>query len=233
MKKGLIFSLVLVSGLLVAQPSFGSYGSVACQPIYGGGQTCVTTDKILIDKKVLDPNSNTKGNAEVFVDNLTMNNSKYRPDQRIKFQLIVTNTSDSALSEVTVSDIFPEHITFVSGPGSYDSKSRTLTFKISGLKANESRKFVIEGKVAASGKLPSGQGIVCQVNMASAVAEGKESKDNSQFCIEKATTKGGLPVMDAPKNMKQTPATGPEAFALIGLIPAGLSGLILRRKAIK
>jgi hypothetical protein len=42
------------------------------------------------------------------------------------------------------------------------------------------------------------------------------------------TTKGGLPVYE-PTKTTQTPATGPEAFALISLIPMAAGGFLLRR----
>jgi len=44
-----------------------------------------------------------------------------------------------------------------------------------------------------------------------------------------AQTKGGLPIQQ-PAPLKTTPATGPEALGLIGLIPAAATGLWLRRK---
>jgi hypothetical protein len=44
-----------------------------------------------------------------------------------------------------------------------------------------------------------------------------------------AKTKGGLPV-HSPAAVKTTPATGPEAFGLLGLIPAAAAGFWLRNK---
>lgn len=231
----LIFSAIagITLSLFLASGSYASYGSEACQPIYGGGQTCVTTGKILIDKKVLHPTQKTKGGIlSTFVDNLSINDPKYSPLQTVGFQLTVTNTGDSTLSEVKVTDIFPAYLNFVAGPGNFDAAARTLTFNIVNLNPNESRKFNIETKVVAPDSLPSGQGVVCVVNQAGALFDNQESKDNSQFCIErKVTAKGGLPVVDAPKGMTKTPATGPEMLPLIGLIPAGAAGFYLRRRS--
>lgn len=233
----LIFSALagVTLSLFLASGSYASYGAEACQPIYGGGQTCVTAGKILIDKKILHPTQKTKGgDLSTFVDNLSINDPKYSPLQTVKFQLVVTNTGDSTLSEVKVTDILPAYVNFVAGPGNFDASNRTLTFNIVNLNPNESRKFTIETKVVAPDSLPSGQGVVCVVNQASALFDSEESKDNSQFCIErKVTTKGGLPVVETPKGITQTPATGPELLSLIGLIPAGAAGLFLRRKASK
>lgn len=227
--KKIIFSLFLTlfAGASFAGASYASYGSVACQPIYGGGQTCVTTEKILINKTILNPSSNS------YVDNLSINDPKYAPTQTVKFQLVVTNTGNSTLSLVSVYDIFPEFVSFVSGPGNFDSNTRMLTFNLSNLNPNESRTYNVVGKVVSPNSMPSDQGVVCVVNQAIAKFSDQESRDNSQFCIEKTvTTKGGFPVQKAPV-MTKTPATGPEMLALIGLIPAGLGGIFLRRKASK
>lgn len=43
-------------------------------------------------------------------------------------------------------------------------------------------------------------------------------------------TKGGFPVLPSSP-VKTTPATGPEMLPLIGLIPIGLTGVFLRKKA--
>ena len=43
-------------------------------------------------------------------------------------------------------------------------------------------------------------------------------------------TKGGLPVYDS-QTATTTPATGPETFALISMIPVALAGWYLRKKA--
>ncbi len=231
MKRLFVAIVFLTLGIIFSGASFASYGSEACQPIYGGGQTCVTTAKFILDKKVLHPKE-TKGNAQVYVDNLSINDPKFVAVQRVKFQLVVTNTGNETISELTLTDILPDFVDFVSGPGTYDSKTRTMTLSIPNLNPDESRKYTIETKVRANETLPQGQGVVCVVNQASLMSGSDESRDNSQFCIQKTTTKGGLPVLPAP-GLKQTPATGPEMLGLIGLIPAGLAGLLLRRKASK
>lgn len=227
MKKIILSSLVLMFGLFGAGYSYASYGSVACQPIYGGGETCVTSNKFVLDKKVLHPETSGKGETEKYVDNLSINDPKFAPHQTVKFELTVTNTGNNTLNELTLTDILPSYVTFVSGPGTYNKDSNTLTFKVLNLNANESRKFIIETKVKDANSLPNAQGVVCVVNQASVTFEKDESKDNSQFCIEKTVTNT---VMPAPV-ITQTPSTGAGSLALIGLIPAAVGGLFLRRKS--
>lgn len=230
-KLALIIGFLLVAAFAAKSSYASSYGSEECQPIYGGGETCASASKFILDKKVLNP-VKTKGGVESYVDNLFIKDSKYTSGQNIKFQLVVTNTGDSAISELALSDILPSYVDFVSGPGTYDANARTLNSKILNLNANESRKYIVEVKVKNADSLPSDQGTVCVVNQAIVNSGNDESRDNSQFCIEKpaTTTKGGLPVLPAP-NMTQTPATGPEMIPLLGLIPAALGGLFLRRRS--
>lgn len=229
MNKFITLISFLAFGLIAVNTSYASYGSEACQPIYGGGQTCATTNRFVLDKKVLNPQA-TKGNVQAYVDNLSVNDPKYSPTQKVKFQLVATNTGDSTLSNLTLTDTIPDYVDFVSGPGKFDKDTRTLTYNISSLNPNESKKYTVEVKVKSTESLPSSQGVVCVVNQASLKLEDNESKDNSQFCIQKTLTKGGLPVMPAP-NMTQTPATGPEMLPLLGLIPAALGGLFLRKRS--
>lgn len=230
MNKLFTITLALTLGLFMAGTSHASYGSEACTPIYGGGQTCETSSKFVLDKKVLHPDA-SKGEVKNFVDNLTINDPKYFSGQTIEFELNVTNTGTETLNELTLTDIMPSFINFVSGPGTYDKDSNTLKLQIINLNAGETRKYIITGTIAGADALPSGQGITCIANQASVLYEDNESKDVSQFCIETTiTTKGGLPVMPAPE-ITETPDTGAGMLSLIGLIPAALGGIYLRRKS--
>lgn len=207
---------------------YGSYGTQNCQPIYGGGETCTSSSEILLNKTVKNPKTGS------FVDNLTINDPRYASGQTVTFQLTVTNTGNNVISEADVNDVFPGYLTNVTGPGSYNTNTKTLTFKIFNLNINESRTYSISGKVVSSDQLPSDQSVTCMANQASASVGNETSTDNSQFCVEKtattATTKGGLPVYPAP-SMNQTPATGPEMLPLLGMIPTALAGFALRRKS--
>ena len=203
-----------------------------CQPIYGGGETCVQVGNLSINKTVKNPS--TGG----FVDNLNINDPKYSPTSTVDFQITVTNTGSGNISSATVKDTLPNYVTFVSGPGSFDANSKVLTFTVNNLGSGQSQTFNVTAKVVDQGALPANQGVTCVVNQVSATAnDNMQSSDNSQFCIEKpsqpgtpsTTTKGGLKVFPAPK-VTTTPATGPEMLALIGLIPSGIAGLILRKK---
>lgn len=227
----LVFSLT--AGFAFA-PIESVFADVSCQPIYGGGQTCVQMGKVMLNKTVLNPGTNT------FVDNLSINDPKFGPEFITTFQLTVTNTGQTAISHIDVKDTFPQFVSFSSGPGTFDTNTKTLTFGIDNLGPNETRTFTVIGRVAQASDLQ--QNVTCVVNQAIATAgSAGESRDNAQFCIEKqVTTKGGLPTetkggqkVFAPKPTEQMPSTGPEALPLLALIPSAITGFILRKKTSK
>ena len=224
----LAVALALTTGVAFADGE--NYGRIKCQPIYGGGESCIQLGQVIVNKFVQNPQ--TKG----YVDNLGINDPKYVASQDINFKITVSNTSDAELSNLILKDVLPDFVDFVNAPGNYDKNSRTLTLNIDKLAANESRDFFITAKVSEKNVLPKDQNAICLINQASISMDGKTSQDNAQFCIEKEmqpknppTTKGGKPVFP-PTTATTTPETGPEALALIGLIPSALGGAYLRKK---
>jgi uncharacterized repeat protein (TIGR01451 family) len=228
MKKTYLSIVFLLTVACFALP-IKSYADTSCQPIYGGGQTCATTGNININKTVLNPQTNQ------FVDNLNINDPRYQPGSTVTFQIAVTNTGSSNISRMQVSDVFPQYLTFSSGTGNFDSNTKTLTFEVDNLAVNEVRNFTILGKVVDSSQIPLAQGsVVCVVNQATATNLDNNSQtgqDNAQFCIEKIAAVTGFPTFPSTTTITTTPSTGPEAFVLIGLLPTGFAGWVLRRKA--
>ncbi|MEK7573264.1 MAG: DUF11 domain-containing protein [Patescibacteria group bacterium] len=230
MKKLLLISLM--TGIMSLSSAGITNADTSCQPIYGGGETCVQVGNLSVNKTVKNPSTGA------FVDNLNINDPKYSPTSAVDFQITVTNTGSGNISSIEVKDTLPSYVTFVSGPGSFDGNTKVLTFTVNNLGAGQSQTFNVSAKVVDQGSLPADQGVTCVVNQASATSnDNKQSSDNSQFCIEKPTqpaptTKGGLKVFPAPK-VVSTPATGPEMLPLIGLIPSGVLGLFLRKKTSK
>jgi hypothetical protein len=75
-----------------------------------------------------------------------------------------------------------------------------------------------------------------ETNCKAATNAGKQTtatptpaQDNKPQPTNAPTTKGGLPVYK-PTQTTQTPETGPEAYALISLVPAAALGFYLRSK---
>ncbi len=215
-----VFSITLMFGK-------AAFADVTCQPVYGGGQNCITTGTILVNKKVQNPQTGE------FVDNLGTNDPRFSPGQAVNFQITLSNTGSTVIAQTAVKDTFPGFVDFTSGNGSFDSNTKTLTFTTDNLNPGETRTFSVSGKVIDAKGLPDG--VTCVVNQVTATTNTDQmSQDNAQFCIQKqavtTTTKGGLPVLPPP-TVTTTPPTGPEFLSLIGLIPAGLSGFFLRKKS--
>ena len=228
--------------------------AVTCQAVYGG-QSCVETGAISVDKKVQNPQTN------VFVDNLGVNDPKFGPDAPIVFQITLKNTGSVALSKVTVKDVIPQFVTNVNGAGSFDATNRTVSFDVTNLQKDESRTFTLSGKIVPNGQFPGDMQTTCVVNQALATTDnGSQAQDNAQFCLQKQaaptsgvvalptasadgvkqlpqapvtglTTKGGKIVLPA-KPVTKTPATGPETLPLIATAASGVLGFFLRKKAI-
>lgn len=223
-------SILLISGLLLLIPVGKAFADVSCQPVYGGGQTCVTTGNILVHKTVQNPATGQ------FVDNLGINDPKFSPGQTITFNIALTNTGASTILQTKVIDTLPPTVIFTAGPGNFDQNSKTLTFIVDNLTANETRNFTLQGRIIDANQLQ--QDITCDPDKTTNIIiattnTGQTSTDFTKFCIQKgATTKGGLPVFP-PSTPTATPSTGPELIPLIGLLPAGLSGWFLRRKSFK
>lgn len=242
MKTILLSSFIFTIYFCIAELLFAIpvKANVTCQPIYGGGQTCVSTGNILIDKKVLNPVT------QKMADNLEINDPKFLPNSSISFQINVTNTGGSEIKHADIKDVFPQYVIFTKGPGKFDPNTRTLAFEISNLLPNETRVFTITGRVVEANRLPMDLGIVCNVSSANAItADSGTSQDNTQFCIQNpslvlsASTgkggyqtvlpKGGFPVLPPP-DITSSPATGPSWIVLFSLIPTLLAGLFLRKK---
>ena len=222
-----IISLISISALLLFLSVGNVFADVSCQPIYGGGQTCVTTGNISVSKKVQNPQTGQ------FVSNLTVNDPQFGPGDTITFKIFLTNTGGSTISQTKVVDTLPSFVSFMSGPGNFDPNTKNLTFTVDNLNAGETRDVAtIQAQVIDAKGLPDG--VTCEPNSASATTNtGQISQATSVFCIQKTvTTKGGLPVFP-PSQVTTTPPTGPELIPLISLLPGGLAGFFLRKKSNK
>jgi len=238
-----VFLLPVISYLLFVFPAQAQ--TPACQPIFGGGESCVTEGNLLIDKKLRAPNSNQ------FVDGTKLTDPKFAPGQTVLFQLTLRNTGNRVIEDITVIDTFPRFVSFVKGPGQFNRATNTLTFSVDKLEAGQNRVIAIEGKVAAANTIPGTNTVSCIVNQATATQGRNRATDNTEFCLQKGAqpaiptpTKAVQPGVQAPTpsamppiyeapDAKTTPSTGPELLGLLGLLPAGVGGFYLRKIMIK
>lgn len=211
----------------------------SCNPIYGGGPTCVTIGGLILDATVINPQTNK------MVNDLSINDPKYSPGSIVTFQIKLINTTNSTIGHITVQDGMPSYVNYATGEGAFDAASKILSFSVKNLEPNKPRVYTVLGRIAESDQLPGINSITCVTNQAVAVVvDPASAKDTSTFCIEKKTQftptpiskpaeKSGFPILSPPTKISKTPSTGPEALALFFLIPAGITGLILRKFTFK
>ncbi len=107
-----------------------------------------------------------------------------------------------------------------------------MSFNIDRLNRNQSREFTFTGKTAEANALPQDKAVICgaeTTNRVTARVNEFQASDQAEICIEK----GQVPakVFEAPKDLKQTPSTGPEMLSLAALIPLGGLGAYFNRKS--
>jgi uncharacterized repeat protein (TIGR01451 family) len=227
MKKlfGLIFVLALSLGVVT---NVFAAGTSNCQFIYGGGEVCEEQLKFTINKLVQKVN---KGGE--YVENLTINDPRIGPGQNVNFKIVIENTGNTDIKNLNVVDTFPQFLSFVSGVGNASAGAKQVNFVVGELKKGQKVEYVLTAKAADASALPNNQAVTCVTNNVKATStDGQEASDNAQVCIEKQVL-GATPapqVFDKPQ-MKQLPPTGPELAYLFGLIPTGIAGFYLKKKA--
>lgn len=153
-----------------------------CQPIYGGGETCEPGVNISIDKKVINPATGKE------VDNLSINDPKFKPGQDIIFNIYVTNTGTDPLYDLELADILPKYITFSSANITNSLEKGIVYSAISVLKSGETKSFQIKGKIKTAKDLPSDKGIICDINTVTVSNEAISDEDKAGFCIQQDVT---------------------------------------------
>lgn len=211
-----LFAVVIFLTNIGSVNADGAYGQSGCVPVYGGGVQCPRVGQVLIDKTVRNPATG------IFVDNLLPADPRYRPGNLVTFRLAVKNTGDEKLDKVTVTDIFPQYVDFTSGPGNFDSNTKTLKFDVLDLVGGSTREFEVVGKIVHAAVLPADKSVVCPVNTVEAVTSTQTDRDTSQLCIEKEMV------------VPSVPSAGPKEWTLsfAGLGTALAIGLSLRKKAL-
>lgn len=158
-------------------------GVVVYGTTYGGGQLCVTTAELQINKEVFNPNSK----VNKFVDNITLENSDTRytfaPGEEVKFKLKIKNTGNAVMNKVTVTDTLPSFLEPVEG---------NFTFDITDLQAGQTVERELKARVVAVNRLANDKSVFCDVNRAEAVSGSLKDMDTAHVCAEKKAP-GELP----------------------------------------
>lgn len=192
-----------------------SNGAQAVWADYAGEQPSNRT--FLVNKTVLDPRNNQ------FVDNLSIDQYKFLPDQDVWYRIEYKNITGNQIDNVIGKDILPAGMQFVSGDGVYDPGTNTVTVTVDHIAPYSSRYWDIKARfVSGKGGLPVDTG--CVNNYAEGRRDSEMMADYASVCVSNKVL----------GEVSELPRTGPE----IGLILAGslmmaLFGgyLMLRRRS--
>jgi uncharacterized repeat protein (TIGR01451 family) len=202
-KTKLTASAFLIAGLLMIAPTVSAQ---TCTTQYGGSTTC-TSNTITINKKVLNPITNT------YVENMSSTDTAFTAGaSEVLYSITVTNNSSQTISQVKVTDTLPDPLSFESGPGTYSGK--TLTYMIDSIRSGQSRTDYVLTRVNASQTA-----FFCVRNTATVSLTEKANVDTDQAQICVTTSAGGitaLPVAGFNDLMLMIP------FAVTGLAGLGL-----------
>lgn len=171
MKRQFVLFLVFVALLLVVPPA--TLASVSCTTQYGGGQTCVSTGQIQVNKKVWDPVNG------VWVDNIFASVKTFKAGDEVTFSIEVKNVGDATIHNVNFSDTLPGFLVWSGGD--------PLNFTIGDMAAGAVVTRTVKAKVVAQpGNQCGNNNVVARSN------EGSDT-DNAMVCA-------GQPVKEVPKS---------------------------------
>lgn len=220
-----------VATLFVIAAIFLSVAKASLADQYGPYQGPSASYSIIVDKLVGVPSTDSNGAVTYsYVDNLGVNDFKFKADNWLFFKIKVKNTSNTQIDNVVAKDTAPDFVTLFDNPGTFDSNTKVLTINVGSLAANEEKEYIVRGRVVSSGSLPADSGIVCVVNRVVASNDKVSDDDSSQLCIEKPVAGVSTTTVSVP-TVTKIPSTGPEAgLAILSLSGAmGWAGMKLRK----
>ncbi|GAB4219414.1 MAG: hypothetical protein Fur009_5510 [Candidatus Microgenomates bacterium] len=177
---------------------------------------------ILVDKMVGMPGTSSDANKYTYVDNLSVSDPRFSPDQVVFFKVKIKNTSTTKIVGMEVRDTVPAYLEPIEGPGAYDSQTREIVWNAGDFEVDQEKTFYLKMKVVAQSSLPSDRGIICVRNFVKATSSNAYDDDTSQLCIEKQVT-----------GVTQVPSAGPEMGIVLlagNLLGLGL-GFKLRKRS--
>ncbi len=169
--KAFALSSVLVASAFVAPKALADGN---CTNQYGATVEC-PPNRIVVNKTVKHPTSG------VFFENLTSRDTAYAPGAEVEYDVAVTNTSNDNFPIVTVIDVFPGVVTFVAGPGRYETSGNKLTYEISNLGAGQT----VHNRVVVKLNDKFTNDLTCEiVNTVTATGPGGQSdQDTASLCV--------------------------------------------------
>jgi uncharacterized repeat protein (TIGR01451 family) len=127
---GWMLAGALVCGLFLPKITLAQY--------YSQGEV---KKSISIDKKIRPINS------DISRDNIDKDERTFFEGDSLDFSIVVENTSNQELVDLTVSDFLPSYQNIIFNPGIYDKKIAEINWNIDRLGVGESRVFTIRTRI--------------------------------------------------------------------------------------
>jgi len=185
MKKLIIFFLLVIGFWFFSFPVSAGCG--------GQYESPCQSYSILVDKVVQIPGTSN------YVDNLSVSDPRYKPNEYVFFKVTIKNTSSTVLQGVKGKDYIPTYLNPIEGPGTFNEATRTINWEAGDFAVDEQKTYYFKMQVNSQANLPANQGLFCLINKVEASSNNTRDDDSSQLCIEKQ-------VVTPPK----VPSAGPE-----------------------
>lgn len=196
-------------GLILINPAF-----VRADSYSNDDQKTITIDKKL--RSLADSK---------YVDNISSSTKIFSNGELIEFFVKVTNSGDTNLKNIKVTDNLPPFLKLIFYPGTYNSTDNKLEWTIDELNAGHSQEFLIRAKIDKASEVKT---LTKETNVAQVRVDELGARDDaSYYILNKGTT-----IVPDGKGEIIIPETGNGALIIetIGVISVGLSGLALRKK---
>ena len=196
-------------GLILINPAF-----VRADSYSNDDQKTITIDKKL--RSLADSK---------YVDNISSSTKIFSNGELIEFFVKETNSGDTNLKNIKVTDNLPPFLKLIFYPGTYNSTDNKLEWTIDELNAGHSQEFLIRAKIDKASEVKT---LTKETNVAQVRVDELGARDDaSYYILNKGTT-----IVPDGKGEIIIPETGNGALIIetIGAISVGLSGLALRKK---
>lgn len=162
-----------------------------------------------------------------YVDNISSSQKTFNNGELIEFFVKVTNTGDTNLKNIKVTDNMPPFLKLIFYPGKYISTDNKVEWVIDELNAGHSQKFLIRAKIDQATNVKT---LTKETNVVNVRVDELGARDDATYYIlSRGTT--SVPKADG-KGEIIIPVTGSGSLILetIGVISMGLTGLAMRKK---
>lgn len=158
-----------------------------------------------------------------YVDNISSSTKTFKEGEIIEFSIEVTNSGDTNLKNIKVTDTLPPFLKLIFFPGKYNSTDNNVEWFIEELNAGHSQNFLIRAKIDQASNVKT---LTKETNVVSVRVDELGARDDATYyLLNKVVVADGKGEIIVPET-----GSGSLILETVGVISAGLSGLALRKK---